>query len=256
MNAVQRRSMTAESGRRRTNRTTATARRKVPHVCFFPREAMKGADGGLRFVRRKLSSSMNATAAKGVVTGPWLDDASWLDFQSLQSTSASGIQSADAPSVKRHIFAAFGPVFDDHLTSYCLDTIYYLPSEQEVREILAATRIGRLAYIDERFDCDDFAFGVKSEFSLYAYEHFEGTKLPILFGVVMGRFDWQRGVARHAACFFVTGDEQRTVQLVEPRQPWSEYRKSNKPAPRTPIDPRDIILRPVTQCRACEFLLF
>ena len=147
---------------------------------------------------------------------------------------------------------AFGQSFADHFSVCFLEDIYYLPDPKEVQRILAASRTSRLAYFENRFDCDDFAFGVKGEFSLYAYKRAQMKDRAICFGVVMGIFDWTNEAQNHAACFFVGRD--RKVYLVEPKEPWLEMSTDGVAMPRW-IESEKIILHQVSECKNCFLLL-
>src|SRR5262245_32661452 len=92
-----------------------------------------------------------------------------------------GVQPQVVPSAGRGNFHARGVEADGNYVRTCLldefkdriinshvyflDGGFYLPTLGEVVSILSASRVAQMDYSTERFDCDDFAFGVKGEFS-------------------------------------------------------------------------------------------
>lgn len=50
------------------------------------------------------------------------------------------------------------------------DGAFYLPTLDELRFILDASALDRRTWLAERFDCDDFSYCLKGEFSVHAYD--------------------------------------------------------------------------------------
>lgn len=120
---------------------------------------------------------------------------------------------ADKAGVEKAVAKAMTGRWATAHSVHFLDDGYYLPTLDEVKRIFALSRVSRFDYVDQRFDCDDFALGVRGEFSLYGYEH-DIVRLPFAFGIIMGSFT---GIgSNHAMCLFV--DDTETVYLIEPRR--------------------------------------
>ncbi len=92
------------------------------------------------------------------------------------------------------------------------DGSFYLPTLQEVQDILAASRLDREKWLEERFDCDDFAYVLKAEMSVHAYQS-AAMKFGLCVGMVWGNFDWVDGY--HAVNWFV--DKHSTLRFIEPQ---------------------------------------
>jgi len=50
------------------------------------------------------------------------------------------------------------------------DVQYYLPTLNEVQQLLRESSLDRRKWLEERFDCDDFSYVLKGEFSVHAYD--------------------------------------------------------------------------------------
>ena len=92
------------------------------------------------------------------------------------------------------------------------DGSFYLPTLPEVREILEASRADRRTWMAERFDCDDFAYVLKGEMSVHAYETPE-LRYGLCVGMVWGNFDWVQGY--HAVNWFLGSDG--VLRFIEPQ---------------------------------------
>jgi hypothetical protein len=92
------------------------------------------------------------------------------------------------------------------------DGSFYLPTLQEVQQILTASRLDRETWMEERFDCDDFAYVLKAEMSVHAYKSGD-MKFGLCVGMVWGNFDWVDGY--HAVNWFV--DNNSTLRFIEPQ---------------------------------------
>jgi len=92
------------------------------------------------------------------------------------------------------------------------DGIYYLPTLDEVRQLLAESNGDRRQWLAERFDCDDFAYVLKGEASVHAYDAGD-LRYGLALGMVWGNFDWVNGY--HAINWFV--DNVGTLYLIEPQ---------------------------------------
>lgn len=92
------------------------------------------------------------------------------------------------------------------------DGSFYLPTLAEVQQILVASQLDRRRWMEERFDCDDFAYVLKAEMSVHAYES-SALRFGLCVGVVWGDFDWVQGF--HAVNWFI--DATRTLRFIEPQ---------------------------------------
>lgn len=156
------------------------------------------------------------------------------------------------PDLKQHILTVFGSRLTGPAVVLLNDSDYYLPTVDEVRKVLASSEVGRMDMIDNRFDCDDFAFGVKGEFNRHAYQRDNLGDYAFCFGVIMGKFRWATG--NHAACVFVAADGQ--IYLVEPRR--TERKKSmpeGNQVPAPDIEPGDVRLFDVKECSEISLIL-
>ncbi len=92
------------------------------------------------------------------------------------------------------------------------DGSFYLPKLDEVRSILDSSQLDRRTWMEERFDCDDFAYVLKAEMSAYAYKSNE-LRFALCVGMVWGNFDWVAGY--HAVNWFVDSDQE--LYFIEPQ---------------------------------------
>lgn len=92
------------------------------------------------------------------------------------------------------------------------DGSFYLPKLGEVRNILDESSADRRAWMAERFDCDDFAYVLKSEMSIHAYES-SSLRYALCVGIVWGNFDWVSGY--HAVNWFIADDGE--LRFIEPQ---------------------------------------
>lgn len=92
------------------------------------------------------------------------------------------------------------------------DGTFYLPTREEVEFILEKSQLDRRRWLAERFDCDDFAYVLKGEMSIHAYET-NGFKFGLAVGMVWGDFDWVPGF--HAVNWFITPDLE--ILFIEPQ---------------------------------------
>jgi hypothetical protein len=165
---------------------------------------------------------------------------------------SEGVPCADRGGLKRTILNAFGPVvMDTGATFLITDDEYYLPTVEEVQQILCASVVSRLAAAGDRFDCDDFAFGVKGEVALCGYVKDELKTLSICFGVIMGVFEED---GNHTACFFVAHDpktNEQAVHVIEPRLPWKHLR----PEEMGTVKPEQIPIMSADYCKGWFFIV-
>jgi hypothetical protein len=92
------------------------------------------------------------------------------------------------------------------------DASFYVPTLAELRAIIARSQGHRKQYTAERFDCDDFAYVLKGEFSSHFYEA-SNLVCGIAAGIIWGLFSW---IAEfHSANFGITSDHG--FVLIEPQ---------------------------------------
>ena len=92
---------------------------------------------------------------------------------------------------------------------YIADGEYYSPSLNDAERIIKQSKIDRYDWIRERFDCDDFALVLKSEFALDAYRQTK-RRAPYCFGIVWGMLP-----GAHAINWMVNDD--RKLRFIEPQ---------------------------------------
>lgn len=90
------------------------------------------------------------------------------------------------------------------------DEEYYLETEDKIREIIKKDKTDQLTYRPEAFDCDDFAYILKSTFVKEAYRD-QKRLAPFAFGFVYGYY---KG-GGHAVNIYVNSDKQ--VKMIEPQ---------------------------------------
>jgi hypothetical protein len=92
------------------------------------------------------------------------------------------------------------------------DAQYYLPTLAEVQQLLTASSLDRRTWMAERFDCDDFSYVLKGEFSIHAYDAGD-ISYGFSAGIIWGNFNWVDGF--HAVNLVVTNDQ--ILRLIEPQ---------------------------------------
>lgn len=90
--------------------------------------------------------------------------------------------------------------------------LYLLPPLGELMRLLAASRRDRTEWLEDRAECDDFAYALRSEAGSHAFEVGE-LRIALCLGLAWGGFDWIDGV--HAVNWFVADDGE--LRFVEPR---------------------------------------
>lgn len=92
------------------------------------------------------------------------------------------------------------------------DSAYYLPRRAEIARLLARSRLNRRKWLEERHDCDDFAYVLKGEASSHSFQT-TARRFGLCVGIVWGDFDWVEGF--HAANWVLTSDAG--LLLIEPQ---------------------------------------
>lgn len=101
------------------------------------------------------------------------------------------------------------------------DRSYWVPPYDQVDPILQRCAVSHHGSQGDIFDCDDYAFTLKSRLSFLALQERAMTQdLPIACGIFWGRASWDSGDL-HAAIWFATRDDK----LV-----WVEPQYNNAPA--------------------------
>ena len=99
-------------------------------------------------------------------------------------------------------------------TSYKLkwsDKKYYCLSVAEAKDIIRYSSVDKNQWTKEEFDCDDFAYVLKTDFALAAYE--DGIRRPPhCFGIVFGKTSKK---SRHAMNWMINDDKK--LRFVEPQ---------------------------------------
>lgn len=102
--------------------------------------------------------------------------------------------------------------YDQDPTVRLGDAIYYVPRRAEVEQLLERSLLDRREWLEERHDCDDFAYVLKGEASSHAYDA-PGLRFGLCLGIAWGYFDWARGY--HAINWALTSDAG--LLLIEPQ---------------------------------------
>ena len=89
------------------------------------------------------------------------------------------------------------------------DREFYCPSWQYTQRIIADNAVNTMRYTAERFDCDDFAWLLKSAFVEDAYRNGE-RRAAHCFGVAHGLFPLP-----HAINWVITDDQR--LRFIEPQ---------------------------------------
>jgi hypothetical protein len=93
------------------------------------------------------------------------------------------------------------------------DAQFYLPTLEEVKQLLTESSLDRRNWLAERFDCDDFSYVLKGEFSIHAYDMGD-ISYGFSDGIIWGNFSWVQGY--HAVNVVVTNDQ--VLRLIEPQK--------------------------------------
>ena len=92
------------------------------------------------------------------------------------------------------------------------DGMYYLPTLEEIQFILKESQLDRRKWLENRFDCDDFAYVLKGEMSVHTYDTSD-IRYGLCVGMVWGNFDWITGY--HAVNWFI--DSNSVMRFIEPQ---------------------------------------
>ncbi len=125
--------------------------------------------------------------------------------------AASG-KVASAARVQEIITTTLGSKITSDAVVRMGDSQYYLPTLNEVQQLLTASSLDRRKWLAERFDCDDFSYVLKGEFSIHAYDAGD-ISYGFSAGIIWGNFSWVQGY--HAVNLVVTDDQ--VLRLIEPQ---------------------------------------
>ena len=99
--------------------------------------------------------------------------------------------------------------FNRSFQLYLADGQYFCPSLEDAQEIIDNSAVDRNTWVEERFDCDDFAHVLKSHFAEAAYA--DGTRRAAhCFGIVWGMLP-----GAHAINWMINADGK--LRFVEPQ---------------------------------------
>lgn len=105
-----------------------------------------------------------------------------------------------------------GGYLTDNAAVRFADEQYYLPTKEELNYLLQESRLERMAWTQERFDCDDFAYALKGEMSVHAYKT-ESVTMGFAVGIAWGEFSWVEGL--HAINWAM--DSEGQFYFIEPQ---------------------------------------
>lgn len=94
------------------------------------------------------------------------------------------------------------------------DPEYYNPTMDEVKQILEETKIERLTYKKNKFDCDNFALGLKWKVGKTALKE-DHREVEYCIGIVWGKIKMNDQWVNHAINWFI--DDQGKIWLIEPQ---------------------------------------
>lgn len=94
------------------------------------------------------------------------------------------------------------------------DPQYYNPTVEEVKKILEDTKIDRLTYRKNKFDCDNFALGLKWKVSKLALGQ-DHREVEYCVGIVWGKIKMDGEWFGHAINWFI--DDQKKLWFIEPQ---------------------------------------
>ena len=106
----------------------------------------------------------------------------------------------------------FGTRFTDDFTLQMSDEQYHCPSLEKVKAILEKSTLDKREYIEEKFDCDDYARILKVDFIKQAYKE-KKRRHPYAVGVIKG--GKLQGSIPHAINFVIT--DKMELFLIEPQ---------------------------------------
>jgi hypothetical protein len=129
-----------------------------------------------------------------------------------QAAPAASGAMATAARVQEIITTTLGSKITSDAVVRMGDVQYYLPTLNEVQQLLTESSLDRRKWLEERFDCDDFSYVLKGEFSIHAYDSGD-ISYGFSDGIIWGNFSWVQGY--HAVNLVVTNDQ--VLRLIEPQ---------------------------------------
>lgn len=151
-------------------------------------------------------SKVNEVVQRGFLVGRRFGDG-----KNLLDTPAQGkVVSTDV--AERLVLEQLVGCLDLDATIRLADQYYYLPTHDEIEFILEESKLERMEWLADRFDCDDFSFILKGEISSHAYRATQLT-CGLCSGIVWGHFAWNKGY--HAANWFLDAGEK--LHFIEPQ---------------------------------------
>ena len=115
--------------------------------------------------------------------------------------------------LSKHVEKIIKQQLKNHLQSNCsiylADKKYFCPKLRDVKTIINTTNVDQRIWIQERFDCDDFAFLLKAEFVKDAYRQGD-RRAAHCFGIVWGSLP-----GLHAINWVINNDLK--LRFVEPQ---------------------------------------
>lgn len=142
---------------------------------------------------------------EGFVVSPFL-----VQLRGARETNAPVLSSE---LVQARIEATFEGKFLEGAMIRLGDAMFFLPKKDFVRSIVQASAGSSKKWLEERFDCDDFAYVLKGAFSTTWYKMKEGGQCGLCCGIIWGTFAWLEGL--HACNWFL--DDSGKIMLIEPQ---------------------------------------
>ena len=135
-------------------------------------------------------------------------------FDSRWYSPGSGPASSEKVFIKSAelrtlIVQQLGRKLSSNLSLHLADNEYYCPPLANAKEIITNSEVNRNTWVEEKFDCDDFAHVLKGHFAEAAYKNGDRRK-PHCFGIVWGSLP-----DAHAINWMVTDDLK--LRFIEPQ---------------------------------------
>jgi hypothetical protein len=170
---------------------------------------LKSTRGSSLLLHRNIALPRARTAAPAI--GEYTFPGGLVTNEGRDEAHPDGIP-LDSVSIQHEIENALTGKFNDTFAIRLGDAQYYLPTVEEFGQIVSATSTDRRKWIQDKYDCDDFAYVLKAFTSSVAYFN-NNLVYGLSTGIIWGRFSW---VSEFHACNWFL-DNLRTFRLIEPQ---------------------------------------
>lgn len=101
-----------------------------------------------------------------------------------------------------------------NITFHLSDNNYFLPPLKNAEEIISKTKVYNHEYVQDLYDCDDFAYILKAHFIEAGYKNFE-RRAPYCFGIAWGQLGTKPGIVHAINWMFINEDDE--IHFIEPQ---------------------------------------